>query len=159
MEKLSFKKFDKILREKTIILGIGNIMRGDDGVGPILISRLKGNTKADLLDCGEVPENYTQPIIEAGPDNIVIVDATDWNGLVGEKRLIEVEEIHNVSPSTHNSSLQIFINYLKKHLPNTDVIIIGIQPKRTSFLDSLSPEVERTVDELLYLLSASPSTV
>lgn len=152
MRNFILEKIDKIFKGKTIILGIGNVMKGDDGVGPILISRLKGKTKANLLDCEEVPENYTQPIIEARPDKIVIVDAADWNGPAGEIRLIDAEEINNISFSTHDSSLQIFINYLKKHLPNVYIIIIGIQPKRKYFLGSLSPEVEKTVDELSHLL-------
>lgn len=152
MRNFILEKIDKIFKGKTIILGIGNVMKGDDGAGPILISRLKGKTKANLLDCEEVPENYTQPIIEARPDKIVIVDAADWNGPAGEIRLIDAEEINNISFSTHDSSLQIFINYLKKLLPNVYIIIIGIQPKRKYFLDSLSPEVEKTVDELSHLL-------
>jgi len=146
------EKLGKVFKGKTMILGIGNVLKGDDGAGPILISRLKGKTKADLLDCEEVPENYTQPIIEARPDKIVIVDAADWNGQAGAIRLINVEEINNISFSTHDSSLRIFISYLKKHLPDVNIIIIGIQPKRKGRLDSLSPEVKKAVDELSCLL-------
>lgn len=152
MENLISKKIHKFLKGKIIILGIGNVMKGDDGAGPLLISRLKGKTKANLLDCQEVPENYTQPIIEARPDNIVIVDAADWNGPGGEIRLINEKDINNMSFSTHDSSLQIFISYLKKHLPDIQIIIIGIQPKRKGFMDSLSPEVGKTIDELSNLM-------
>ncbi len=127
-------------------------MKGDDGAGPILISQLKGKTKANLIYCEDVPENYTQPIIEARPDKIIIVDAADWNGPAGAIRLIGPKEINNISFSTHDSSLQIFINYLKKHLPKVDIIIIGIQPKRKGFQDLLSPEVEKSVNELSHIL-------
>jgi len=152
MINLKFRKLDRVLKGKIIILGIGNKLKGDDGAGSILISRIKGKTKVNLFDCEEVPENYTQPIIEARPDNIVMVDAADWNGLAGAIRFINMEEINNISFSTHDSSLKIFIDYLKKHLPNTHIIIIGIQPKRSGFLDSLSPEVEKTVAELSQFL-------
>jgi len=152
MRNLILEKLDKIVKGKTIILGIGNVVKGDDGVGPILISRLKGKTRAKLLNCEEVPENYTQPIIDARPDKIIIIDAADWNGPAGAIRFIDAEEINNMSFSTHDSSLQTFINYLKNHLPNIDIIIVGIQPKRKGLLDSLSPEVEKTVDELSHLL-------
>ena len=152
MKNLSFEKLDKIVKGKTLILGIGNVLKGDDGVGPHLISHLRGKTKVDLLDCEEVPENYAQPIIETRPDKIIIVDAADWNGPAGAIRLIDAEEIDNVGYSTHDSSLQIFINYLKKHLPKIDIIIIGIQPKRKGFLESLSLEVEKTVGALTHLL-------
>ena len=152
MINLSLERLDKIGEGKTIILGTGNVLRGDDGVGPRLIARLKGKTKAVLLDCGEVPENYTQPIIETRPDRVVIVDAADWNGPAGAVRLIDAEEIDNMSLSTHDSSLEIFINYLKKHLPTLEIMVIGIQAKRKGVLESLSPEVEKTVNELGDLL-------
>lgn len=152
MENLNLEKFDSLLKGKAIILGIGNVMRGDDGAGPILISRLKRKTRANLLDCGEVPEDYTQPIIDAKPDKIVVVDAADWNGLPGEIKSIDPEEINNLSFSTHDSSLKMFMKYLRKHLPKVSIIIIGIQPKRRGFLDSLSPEVEKAVGRLSHIL-------
>jgi hydrogenase 3 maturation protease len=148
MMNMSLEKLEKFAKGKTLILGIGNIIKGDDGAGPRFISRLKGKTTCDLLDCGEVPENYVQPIIETRPQKIVIVDAADWNGPAGAIRLMDAEEIDNRGYSTHDSSLRIFIEYLKKRLPRIEIIIIGIQPRRNGFLESLSPEVERTVDEL-----------
>ncbi len=53
------------------------MLKADDSLDPILVSRLQGRTKACLFDCGEVPENYTQPIIESRPKTIIIVDAAD----------------------------------------------------------------------------------
>ena len=79
------------------------MLKGDDQVGPLLIQRLQGKTGACLFDCGEVPENYIQPIIKAGPQTIIIVDASDWQGAIGDLRLIKREEIKNFSFSTQNT--------------------------------------------------------
>ena len=37
---------------KVVIVGIGNLLRGDDGFGPALIERLSGNVEARCIDAG-----------------------------------------------------------------------------------------------------------
>ena len=62
---------------KIIILGIGNESKGDDGVGPYIIKRLKifnKNPNLVLIDAGVVPENYIQKIINFNPETIIIID-------------------------------------------------------------------------------------
>ena len=140
---------EKYLKEKTAIVGIGNILKGDDQLGPALISRLQGKTKAHLFDCGEVPENYIQPIIKSRPKTIIIVDASDWAGAVGELRLIDKQEIQDISFSTHNASLRLFFDYLKKELPLVNIFIIGVQIGKKELMQPLSPEVETTLNELV----------
>ena len=131
------------------IVGVGNVLKGDDQVGPVLISRLQGKTSACLFDVGEVPENYIQPIIESKPKTIIIVDAADWGGRVGELRLIKKEEIKNSSFSTHNASLGLFFDYLEKRLPGANCIIIGVHLGTRDLMQPISPEVEVALDELV----------
>jgi hydrogenase 3 maturation protease len=140
---------EKYLKGNTAIVGVGNIIKGDDQVGPMLIQRLQGKTNVCLFDCGEVPENYIQPIVKIKPETIVIIDASDWGGLPGELRLIKEEEIENFSFSTHNTSLRIFVDYLKKELPLANIIIIGVQLGRRGFMLPLSHSVETTLNELV----------
>ncbi len=140
---------EKYLKGRTAIVGVGNILKGDDQVGPLLISRLQGKTKVRLFDCGQVPENYIQPIIEAKPETIVVVDASDWAGMAGELRLIKKEEIKDFGFSTHNASLRLFFDYLKRELPLTNIIVIGVQAGRRGLAQSLSPEVEASLNELV----------
>ncbi|MGD9015417.1 MAG: hydrogenase 3 maturation endopeptidase HyCI [Candidatus Omnitrophota bacterium] len=137
------------LKSKLAIVGIGNMLKGDDQVGPLLIQRLQGKTDACLFDCGQVPENYVQPIIETAPQTIFIIDAADWGGLIGELRLIKKEEVKNFSFSTHNASLGLFWDYLKNELPLANIIIIGIQVGKRDLMQSLSPEVESSLNQLV----------
>ncbi len=74
---------ERLQGKRTLILGIGNSMRGDDGVGPALIERLQGKVSATLIDGGEVPENYLGPIEAAGPEAVLIVDAADLKAAAG----------------------------------------------------------------------------
>ena len=129
------------------------MLKADDQVGPVLISRLQEKTGACLFDCGEVPENYIQPIIKVKPETIIIVDASDWGGRAGDLRLIKKEEIKDFGFSTHNASLTLFFDYLKKELPLVNMIIIGVQVGSKGLMQPISPEVETTLNELVDFFS------
>jgi hydrogenase 3 maturation protease len=127
-----------------MILGVGNALRGDDGIGPALIRNLQGKVGCGVLDCGETPENYLQKIIDFRASTIIIVDAADWGGPPGEIRQIRPEEISNPSFSGHNASLRLSLDYLRAHL-RARIIIIGVQSGKREFLDPISPETKRAI--------------
>ncbi|PIP19487.1 MAG: hydrogenase 3 maturation endopeptidase HyCI [Candidatus Omnitrophica bacterium CG08_land_8_20_14_0_20_41_16] len=134
---------------KVVILGMGNTLRSDDGVGSILVNRIKDKIPHLTYDGNSSPENYLGKIIKDKPDNILIIDAVDFGGLPGEFRVLEGENIETVNFfSTHNASISLAINYLKKTLTRVDIIILAIQPKTITFGDNLSPEIIRTLEKL-----------
>lgn len=133
------------LKGKVIILGIGNTLRSDDGVGSILASRIKDKVPFIVWDVGTNPENYLERIIKEKPDNVVIIDTVDFGGSPGEFRVLEAEDIKTVNLfSTHNASISLSINYLQTSL-KVDIIILIIQPKSIVFGDRLSPEVAKSL--------------
>ncbi|MFH1678412.1 MAG: hydrogenase 3 maturation endopeptidase HyCI [Candidatus Omnitrophota bacterium] len=140
---------DEYSNNRTAIVGIGNTINGDDGIGPFLISRLKGRTQARLFDCQEVPENYIQPIIRFNPETIIIVDASDWGGSAGELRLIKYEDIGDSGFSTHNVSLKFFWDFLKTEIPLVNIVFIGVQIGQKTLMCPLSPGVEAALNKLV----------
>jgi len=133
------------LKGRVVVLGIGNTLRSDDGVGSILAARIEGKVPWIVYDVGESPENYLGKIIKDKPDNIIIIDAVDFCGEAGEFRVLEAADIKTANLfSTHNASLSLTINYLQNNL-KVDIIILIIQPKDISFGDKLSPEVEQAL--------------
>ena len=80
--------FTDILKGKTVIVGIGNSLRGDDGLGPELILKLQGKLKAVCIDAGNSPESYTGKIVKENPDTILLVDAVHLNLPPGQYRLL-----------------------------------------------------------------------
>ncbi len=144
------------VKGKIALIGIGNRFRGDDGVGPELVDRLKSQipnlkSQIELIDAGEVPENYLEKIIQSRPDTILLVDAVDLGGPPGETELIEPEDLKGGSFSTHNASLKLVIDYLKSQTEAT-VLLLGIQPKNLRMDSGLSKPVEqalKTVEECL----------
>ena len=85
------------LAGRVMLVGIGNRLRGDDGLGPELIARLRGRVEAELLDCGEVPERYFGLIEEAQPEGILLVDAVDLDAEPGAAALFEAHELPEIS--------------------------------------------------------------
>lgn len=137
---------------QVVIAGVGNPMRGDDGVGPYLISLLQGRTGAALLDCGDVPENFLGRIVALEPDTIVVVDAADLEAEPGALGVIEREDFASTSFSTHNPSLEPFARYLELET-GADIFALGIQPRATEFDSGLSSDVESTAEVLAGMLS------
>ncbi len=155
------KSFDRSYREdlelsiknkiqgKVAVVGLGNIIRGDDGLGPKLIELLKARkTGAFLFDCGTVPENYIFPILSTSCDTVILVDAADMGIPPGSARVLGLEEIANVSFSTHNPSPRLFTDLLRTGKENMNIFIVSVQPVSTELGRPLSEEVARGLDLL-----------
>lgn len=137
------------IRGRTAIAGIGNILRGDDGLGPKLIEVFRSKkVNASLFDCGTAPENYIFPMLSSACETVILVDAADLKERPGTVRVFDPEAIANVSFSTHNPSPRLFIDLLKTGKDGLNIFILSIQPKTTALGEPLSPEVERALDAL-----------
>lgn len=130
------------IRGRVAIVGIGNILRGDDGLGPKLIEMLKQSSMAaDLFDCGTAPENYIFPILATACDTVILVDAADIGKPPGTAKVFDLGEISNVSFSTHNPSPRLFTDLLQTGKDGLGIFVISVQPKTTTLGASLSKEV------------------
>lgn len=131
------------IKGRPAIVGIGNILRGDDGLGPKFIELLSAKQlkSARLFDCGTAPENYIFSILAASCDTVVLVDAADLGAGPGEARVLGLDEIKNVSFSTHNPSPRLFTDLLKTGKDDLNIFIISVQPKTTRLGEGLSEEV------------------
>ncbi|MFH1684743.1 MAG: hydrogenase maturation protease [Candidatus Micrarchaeota archaeon] len=114
---------ENILNSKTyLILGVGNIDRGDDGIGNYIVSKLETKHK---IDCEFAPENFTSKIRRINPEIILIIDAVDFGGKPGETMLTEAENADHDALSTHSLPLSL----LCRMLPESKIYLLGIQPK------------------------------
>jgi len=144
----SLEQLKRQLTGRVLILGIGNTLRSDDGVGSILAERIKGKVTYIVYDSNLSPENYLGKIIKDNPDIILIVDAVDFAGKPGDFKFFKGEEVGKLNFfSTHNSSLSLAIDYLKKSI-KARIMILAVQPKVLVFGEALSPEVNKTLDIL-----------
>jgi len=99
----SLQMIKNSLKERTVFLGIGNPLRGDDGAGCKFIRELKrwgaGRRKGIYLFNGEqLPENYLEPIVKIQPATVVLVDAVDFGAPAGEVKVFEEAGSHPRKP-------------------------------------------------------------
>ena len=142
------------LKGIVTIIGIGNIMRGDDGCGPKLIERLKKKSlKANLFDCGTVPENYIFPILTTSCDTVIMVDAADFGSKPGSIKVFSLSEVSGSGLSTHNFSLRLFTDLLMTGKDNLNIFVVSIQPKTIALGEPLSEEAKFGLDALAGIFS------
>jgi len=142
------------IKGKVAIVAIGNIMRSDDGLGSKFIELLKGRcVNARLFDCGTAPENYIFPILSAACDTVVLVDAADLGMQPGQARVLDLDQIMNVSFSTHSPSPRLFTDLLKTGKEDLNIFVVSVQPKSTMLGGPLSQEVLKGLDALTEIFS------
>lgn len=135
------------LKGKIVIVGMGNPLKGDDGLGPCLIKRLKGKAKVHLIDGGSAPENYVGKIASLKPDTILVIDACGLGLAPGRVELLEIEAIKNIGYSTHDVSPRVFMNYLKEET-GADVFMLAVQPKEAKLGERLSSPVKKAIEKI-----------
>ncbi|MHC4572676.1 MAG: hydrogenase 3 maturation endopeptidase HyCI [Planctomycetota bacterium] len=146
------EQLDPLRDTKTLIVGIGNPLRGDDGAGPLICEQLRhAAASADLIDAGTVPENYIEPIIKKAPHNLVVIDAVNFGAAPGAARIFKPEQLSSISFSTHSPSPRLFIEMITEAI-KADVYFIGIQPAHTRLGQPLSGQVSDTVELLTEVL-------
>ncbi len=137
---------------KILIVGVGNRLRCDDGVGSHIVDLLKERVKdVEVIDAGTVPENYLESIIQKRPQRVLIVDACLFDGKPGEFRLFEPETFENLclsNFSTHTLPLNLIAQLIITKT-NAKVYLLGIQPAQRGFGEKLSPVLSATLPKIL----------
>lgn len=147
-----------LMKPIHLVLGIGNVLKADDGIGPYVSTALAKlyrdleDTPATIrsIDCGVTPENYTGVVREARPALLVLVDAAEMGLPVGEIRIISSERAGSIGMSTHSMPLSLLVSYV--HELSDQVVIVGVQPGDMRLGQAMSPRVQRAGDELVRLL-------
>jgi len=153
MDKQLFEQLSKFRGSKTLIIGVGNILKADDGAGPLVCEQFKdAKICADLIDAGTVPENYIQPIIKKAPQNLLVIDAIDFRAPPGTIRIFKPEQLNSHAISTHTLSPRLFVDMVCQNI-KLDVYFIGIQPAQVQLGQSISPQVSQAIQQLSQVLS------
>jgi hydrogenase 3 maturation protease len=152
-DKSLFEQLNKLCSSSTLILGIGNVLKGDDGAGPLVCQRLKeAKISAGLIDAGTVPENYIQRITKKAPRTLIVIDAIDFGAKAGTIRIFEPEQLNSLVISTHALSPRLFIDIIRRSI-QLDVYFIGIQPVQTQLGQALSAAVGKAIEKLSAILT------
>jgi hydrogenase 3 maturation protease len=152
--KQKLKEFTENYK-KIIFLCIGNDMRGDDALGPLIAKKLdvifQKNHDLMVINAKTVPENYTGLIRKEKPSHIIFIDAVEMKMNPGDIRFILSEEIADYSISTHAMPLSFMIKYLKS-FTDASILLMGIQPKNLEMSHNISVEVKNGVEKLTEII-------
>jgi hydrogenase maturation protease len=134
--------------QSTLVLGIGNQLMGDDGVGGEAVLRLLETQQLAgiaCLDGGTLGHLLVGYIEEA--DDLIVIDAAQLQAAPGEVQVFENEAMDcflttNPNRSVHEVGLSDLMDMalLGGHLPRRRALI-AIQPGNTDWGIGLSPEV------------------
>lgn len=142
-----FKQLNKLRDSATVIVSIGNTLKGDDGAGPLVCEQLSGKVCAELIDAGTVPENYIQKIIKKAPQNLLIIDAIDFGAPAGTINIFKPEQLNSFVLSTHTLSPRLFVDIVRREI-KVDVYFVGIQPAQMQLGQQQSEQVSQAIQWL-----------
>jgi len=158
MEQVTEERLAPIFAGTAVIVGIGNVMRGDDAFGPMVAGRLEGRIHAEVVDAGTVPENFLGKIASVEPDTVMLVDAGDFGGEPGDIALLEPNELATTSFSTHVPALALLESFLEADR-RVRVILLAAQPKHGEFGTPISDEMAAAVEITVRLIDKADRRV
>ncbi|MEJ5360841.1 MAG: HyaD/HybD family hydrogenase maturation endopeptidase [Spirochaetota bacterium] len=144
--------------KKTLILGIGNLLQKDDGIGVHVVQYMqKNNVKlpdnVELLDGGTVGFNLIPYMIDF--DKLIIVDALKVQDRPGSIYRFDGKHLKAKTPnvSLHEMGIAEVLKVLRVQGYSPEVEVIGIVPEDVASLDiTLSPLVAESIPKVVDLI-------
>lgn len=145
-----------------LILGLGNVLRGDDGVGTAVISALQTQSLPDEIDLVDGGIAGLEIVLLLQKYNrVIVVDAAEMGLEAGEWRAFEGETaVLPVNPSSMNGTLHgtgfaeaLTLAEALGTLPE-ELLVFGVQPERVGWGEGLSARVETAVYEVCEAICA-----
>lgn len=147
-------------RSGTTVIGLGNPLMGDDGLGVLAAQRLQEEwflpPEVQVVDGGTWGMNLL-PLIEDA-EALLLIDAIDQDMPPGTQMVLARDEIPRalaLKLSPHQIDLRevIALAELRGTLPER-MVAIGLQPGRVELGAPLSPAVDRHVDHLVTMVAS-----
>lgn len=139
--------------KKTVILGLGNLLMGDEGVGIHVIRRLEEMElppRVELVDGGTAGLDLL-PILDQA-DRAIIVDAVRAGGEPGSIYRFGPEDIGREpleALSLHQVSLQEVWQAARWLNIEPETVVIGVEPKRIAPSLELSEQLRATLPRII----------
>lgn len=142
------------LARPAVLVGIGQRLCGDDGIGPEIAVRLHGRSVFECVDAGPAPENFLGAIARRRPAMILLVDAVHFHAPAGTVRLFSAEELAETDASTHGLSPGLLLRLMSERT-GAPARLLGIQPHSCELGEGLSPACRRAATRVCRALAES----
>lgn len=144
------------MSENIGVIGIGNPLNGDDGIGIALIQELEKRgipPNISIFDAGTGGMKVLHFLKDL--DEVIIIDAVHFGGEPGDFVFFEPDEVRsmNIPKGSHDSNLFEVLELSENlgEIPEK-IIIMGVQPKNTEIGEDLSEDVENSIEDMLISL-------
>jgi len=148
-------------KSRLLVIGLGNPILGDDGVGWKVAEELKKQLTPEMsvdmecLSLGGI--SLMEHLIDY--DHTILIDAFALDEPIGSILVLKLSDLPNYSAfhttSPHDTSLQNAIELGRSvgaHLPD-DIMVVGIATKHVyDFSNSLSPPVADAVPQAAHIV-------
>jgi len=142
-------------QSKIAVLGIGNLIMQDEGVGIHVIRKLENEytfqPEIELID-GGTSGSELYGFFEDN-DKMIIVDAVNFSeepGFIGTIEKDDILKRLNTKLSMHNLGLTDVLSHVKLlDIEPSEIFLVGIQPAVIELHDELSDVISKRVDRIL----------
>ena len=135
------------------ILGVGNVLTADDGLGPTVIKRLEAKftfpENVEVIDVGTPGLDFTPYL--AGARAVLVVDTVRGSEAPGTLKVWRDEELLSAPPiartNPHEPGLReaLMATELTDSSPG-EIVLIGVVPETVVAGTRLSPSVKNAID-------------
>ncbi len=139
---------------KTVVLGLGNLIRSDDGIGLYALTQLEEDTRlpvdVSLVEGGTKGLELVPYICDAS--RLLVLDAVDVGTTPGTVSRIAGKELRSLpgSASVHELALADVLNALRIMGQEPDeVVLLGVQPQTTELGTVLSVPAQQALPILV----------
>ena len=136
------------------IIGLGNMLRRDDGVGVYVASKLKsllrGVRGVEVIVAEDRVDYAAKELERINPSLIIVIDAMEFHGIPGEIRVLRLEDVEEPYAYTHRIPMKTIFKLMGIEAPT---YVIGIQVASRDFGEGLSGEVKAAGDEVVEFLT------
>jgi len=134
---------------RTVIVGVGNALMQDDGVGVRVVQALMElglPEGAEAIDAG----TSTEPAYDlVSADRVLVVDAARLGGPAGTIYRLTVEEATEVGGGVRSCHDMGLVQTLRAITSEPCVAVLGIEPKEIGWGLNLSAEVEASIPRVV----------
>jgi hydrogenase maturation protease len=144
---------------KTLVLGLGNDLLADEGIGIHAVRWLRRElghrNDVEFLDGGTLSFTLAGPIAQA--DRLIVIDAAQLRSPAGAVRLFRNEEMDDFLNGAGRKSVHevglidlMAIARLTDALP-AERALIGVQPEKVDWGEQPTPAVAKAISTILAL--------
>jgi hydrogenase maturation protease len=140
-------------RNRVLILGIGNLILKDEGIGVHVVRALEEHQlppEVELIDGGTATMDLLSTFYES--ECIIVIDALKANGEPGTIYRCLPEDLVETSGrplSLHQVGLLDVLGMARQLGGNAAVVIIGVEPKEISWGLELTEELQAIVPKVV----------